>query len=171
MSSKIKPLPEKNEKGHYYMTEKFVTEYCEYNGYYSVPRLNENLHLHYRGFQKIENLNAFINVKVLYLENNCINKIENISHMKNLTFLYRIILIYRYLHNNFIETIENLDENTQLSTLNLASNKIKKISGLDKLAKLSNLYLEKNLIDTVEGIRPVLECPSIAVVILNIFNI
>jgi dynein assembly factor 1 len=82
-----KPKPEIDEKGHPYITEKFVSQLCEYNGYYYPPNLNANLHLHYKGFSKIQNLEAFINVKVLYLENNCISKIENLSHMKQLSCL------------------------------------------------------------------------------------
>lgn len=82
-----KPVPERNEKGHYYITQKYCCELSEYNGYYSSPENNTNLHLHYKGFAKIENLEAFINIKVLYLENNCIQKIENLSHMKHLSCL------------------------------------------------------------------------------------
>jgi dynein assembly factor 1 len=84
---KKKPVPERNEKGSYYITEKYCKELCEYNGYYSTPHLNYNLFLHFKGFSKIENLESFINVRVLYLENNCLHKIENISHMKNLSCL------------------------------------------------------------------------------------
>ena len=88
MSSKEKqPLPEKNEKGRYYITEKYCSELCEFNGYYYPPHLNYNLHLHFKGFAKIENLEAFTNIRVLYLENNCISVIENLSHMKHLTCL------------------------------------------------------------------------------------
>ncbi len=86
-SDKQKPIPEKNEKGQYIITEKFCSELCEYNGHYYYPKLNGCLYLHYKGFRKIENLDAFINVKVLYLENNCLNKIENLSHMKQLSCL------------------------------------------------------------------------------------
>ncbi len=84
---KSTPLPEKNEKGLYYITEKFCREICEYNGYYSTPHHNSNLLLHFKGFTKIENMEAFVNVKVLYLENNCIKKIENLSHMTYLSCL------------------------------------------------------------------------------------
>ena len=84
---KIKPTPEKDDKGLVYMTEKYASEISEYNGYYAQPKLNQTLHLHYKGFSKILNLESFINLRTLYLENNCITKIENLSHMKNLTCL------------------------------------------------------------------------------------
>ena len=83
-----KPIPEKNQRGFNVMTEKFCSELCDFNGYYSIPKFNYNLYLHYYAFTKIENLDNFINLRVLYLENNCIRKIENISHLKNLMCLY-----------------------------------------------------------------------------------
>jgi dynein assembly factor 1 len=82
-----RPEPEKDEKGLPYITEKFCSKLCEYNGYYYAPHLNANLHLHFKGLRKIENLQAFVNIRALYLENNCIGKIENLSHMKNLSSL------------------------------------------------------------------------------------
>lgn len=86
-NSTPKPIPERNEKGHYFITQKYCSELSEYNGYYYYPEMNANLHLHYKGFTKIENLEAFVNIKVLYLENNCLQKIENLSHMKHLSCL------------------------------------------------------------------------------------
>jgi hypothetical protein len=85
--NKEKPVPEKNSKGLVYITEKYACEVSEYNGYYYQPHLNHCLHLHYKGFSKIQNLDKFINLKTLYLENNCIRKIENLSHLKNLSAL------------------------------------------------------------------------------------
>ena len=85
--NKVKPVPEKTDKGLVFITEKYTCELSEYNGYYYQPHLNQTLHLHYKGFSKIENLEALVNLKTLYLENNCIRKIENISHMKNLSAL------------------------------------------------------------------------------------
>jgi Leucine-rich repeat (LRR) protein len=123
--------------------------------YYTISSLQRYIQ-NKEGFVAIENLDRFINVKVLYLENNCISKIEGLSKLKFLTCLY--------LHNNFISDIENLDECTELHTLNLASNKIKKIQNLGRLKKLENLYLDKNLIENYDSICDILECPSITVV-------
>lgn len=85
--NKVKPVPEKTEKGLVIMTEKYACEICEYNGYYYQPEFNKTLHLHYKAFHKIENLDKFVNLRTLYLENNCITKIENLSHMKQLCSL------------------------------------------------------------------------------------
>ena len=37
---------------------------------YFTPELNDALELHYYGFKKIENLEAFTNLNTLYLQNN-----------------------------------------------------------------------------------------------------
>ncbi len=68
------------------------------------------------------------------------------------------------MHNNLIEKIENLDDLTHLSTLNLSGNRIKELSGLSNLKQLTNLYVEKNNIETVEAIKPILDCTYLAVV-------
>ena len=38
--------------------------------YYSTPELNDALYLHYKGRDRIENLEEFTGLKVLYLEGN-----------------------------------------------------------------------------------------------------
>lgn len=50
--------------------------------YYTTQSLNDILYLHYKGFVKIENLENFTGLKVLYLEGNCIEKIENLDNNK-----------------------------------------------------------------------------------------
>lgn len=86
--NKVKPQPEKDENGCPLMTEEFVLQLCDYNGQYTIPKLNDGLYLHYKGFDRIMNLDNFVNIKVLYLENNCIKEITGLSHMKNLTCLF-----------------------------------------------------------------------------------
>jgi Leucine-rich repeat (LRR) protein len=163
MSKKIlleKPEPEKDQKGYRIITEDYCKRLCEYNGGYIFPHLNANLYLHFQGFHKIQSLDNFINLKVLYLENNCLNKIENLHNLKNLTCLY--------LQNNYIRDIENLDNNTNLVILNLSNNKIKEIKNLEKLVKLENLYIEKNYLSTLESIEGLLEAKKL--ILLDIQN-
>ena len=163
MSKKIlmeKPEPEKDSKGYRIITEKYCSNLCVYNGGYEYPHLNSNLYLHFQGFHKIQNLDSFINLKVLYLENNCIDKIENLQNLKNLTCLY--------LQNNYIKEIENLEFNSNLVILNLSNNKIKQIKNLEKCEKLENLYIEKNYISSIESLSGILQIKKL--ILLDIQN-
>ena len=155
-----KPEPEKDEKGYRIITEDYCKKLCEYNGGYEYPHLNANLYLHFQGFHKIQKLDNFINLKVLYLENNCIDKIEKLHNLKSLTCLY--------LQNNYIKEIENLDNNTNLVILNLSNNKIKVIKNLEKLEKLENLYIEKNYISSLQSLEGLLQIKKL--ILLDLQN-
>ena len=150
---KEKPEPEKNERGLRYITENFCLKLCEYLGGYEYPQLNSRLYLHFQGFHKIENLNRFINVKVLYLENNLIEKIEGLENLTNLTCLY--------LQNNYLKKIENLENNKKIVILNLSGNRIKKIENLSNLTKLEYFYIEKNNLSNYEDIENLLELKTL----------
>ena len=65
------------------------------NLYYMTPSLNDVLYLHFKGFSRIENLQEYVNVKVLYMEGNCIEEIHGLHKMAQLKSLY--------LHQNLIE--------------------------------------------------------------------
>ena len=43
------PEPRRDEKGFILMTEDYICELCEYQGYYHVPHLNSCLYLHFKG--------------------------------------------------------------------------------------------------------------------------
>ena len=62
--------------------------------YYITPSLNDILYLHFKGFCRIEQLEKFVNVKVIYFEGNCLEKIENLEKLEKLKSLY--------LHQNLI---------------------------------------------------------------------
>ena len=53
----LKPNPE--DKG--VITKAFLKKLCksDFKQYYSTPELNDILYLHYKGFEKIDNLEAF----------------------------------------------------------------------------------------------------------------
>jgi len=150
------PAIVRDERGIAIMTEEYILQACEYEGFYSFPQYNNTLYLHIKGFMKIEALDNFINVRVLYLESNNIVRIENLSCLKHLTLLY--------LQDNHLTKIENLDDNTELSLINLSGNRIEVIENLDKLVKLHNFHISKNIIHTWKGLAGLKNCPSIAVV-------
>lgn len=52
----------------------------EFKLYYTTPELNDCLYLHYKGFEKIENLEEFTGLKVIYLEGNGLEYISGKKH-------------------------------------------------------------------------------------------
>ena len=160
MSKKEKPQPDKDENDIRIITENFCKKLCLYNGGYDSPALNMNLYLHFLGFRKIQNLDSFINLQVLYLENNSINKIEGLEKLTDLRCLY--------LQNNYIKEIEGLDNNTNLSILNLSNNKIKTIKNMSNLQKLENFYISKNDLSTIQDLENLSELISLS--LLDIQN-
>jgi Leucine-rich repeat (LRR) protein len=57
------------------------------------------------------------------------------------------------LDNNIIEKIENIDHLTNLKWLDLSFNRIKTIEGLDKLVNLTDLTLYNNQITFIDGLH------------------
>ena len=157
---KEKPQPEKDEKGFRVITEDFCKKLCYYNGGYDSAKLNVNLYLHFQGFRKIQNLENFTNLQVLYLENNSISKIEGLDKLVNLTCLY--------LQNNYIKEIENLENNKKLSILNLSNNKIIQIPNISYLEHLENLYISKNYLNNIQNLEGLLSLKSLS--LLDIQN-
>ena len=157
---KEKPQPEKDEKGFRIISEDFCKKLCYYNGGYDSAKLNVNLYLHFQGFRKIQNLENFTNLQVLYLENNSISKIEGLDKLVNLTCLY--------LQNNYIKEIENLENNKKLSILNLSNNKIIQIPNISYLEHLENLYISKNYLNNIQNLEGLLSLKSLS--LLDIQN-
>jgi len=145
--------PEVDDNGLPIITKKFLKDLCEALSLYTTPSLNDSLFVHHKGFQKIENLEDYCNLKILYLDHNSIKTIENLHMLKNLRGLH--------LQNNIIEKIEGLDELTSLITLNLSHNRITKVENLGKLTNLENLDLSNNYLENSEAIRGITECPSL----------
>ena len=109
------------------------------------------------GFRKIEGLDAYWNVRSLFLECNGIRKLENLQCMPELVSLqlgclspgnFRSlygrmvgILFRRYVQSNCIAEIEGLDTLQNLQYLNLAHNSLSRVQGLQNLRRLETLNL------------------------------
>ncbi|EKX42417.1 hypothetical protein GUITHDRAFT_52982, partial [Guillardia theta CCMP2712] len=146
---------------------------CKEKQQYTTPRLNDNLYLQCCGFTKIENLEEggdkhlwwLTFIQTLWLEENNISKIENISHMQQLRCLF--------LQSNAIMRISGLKMLTSLQTLKLSNNIVRlslPSTPLDDAAALRMLHtldVSYNLLHTVEDISHLLLCDSISALHLN----
>ncbi|XP_017779449.1 PREDICTED: dynein assembly factor 1, axonemal-like, partial [Nicrophorus vespilloides] len=104
------------------MSKEFILKHCKEQRLYTVPRLNDVLYLHFKGFSRIENLDEYTGLKCLWLENNGILKISGLDHQQELRSLF--------LHYNLIKRIENLENLPLLDTINLSHNQVRKIENL-----------------------------------------
>lgn len=125
--------------------------------YYSTRYLNDKLYLHYKGFRKIENMEEFTGLKVLYIEGNALEKIEGLDKCTDLRCLY--------IQENCIKTISGLESLSSLHSLNISDNMIESIEGLEKLEKLETLLMQRNNIGKkgVEDVIGVLKAENITV--------
>eukprot|EP00356_Strombidium_inclinatum_P002183 CAMPEP_0170480764 /NCGR_PEP_ID=MMETSP0208-20121228/1474_1 /TAXON_ID=197538 /ORGANISM="Strombidium inclinatum, Strain S3" /LENGTH=346 /DNA_ID=CAMNT_0010753359 /DNA_START=324 /DNA_END=1364 /DNA_ORIENTATION=- len=103
------------------------------------------LNLQHNHIQKIENLVSLPALIFLDLYN---NNIKEISHLHTVPTL-RVLMLGK----NYIERIRNLQNLTKLDVLDLHSNKITKIENINHLSELRVLNLANNLINHVEGLN------------------
>lgn len=115
--------------------------------------------MHFKGFQKIESLEKYSELKSIWLESNGIDKIEGLEHQTKLRMLY--------LHQNSIAVIENLSHLTRLVNINLSNNKIKEITGLEGLNELRNIDLVGNIIANTASCAELLKLPSLGALDLS----
>lgn len=141
------------------MTESLVGDLCVRRGYFRTPELNESLYLHFLGFQRIENLDAYVGCRALWLENNCIEEIENLEPLVELKALYMQHNMLRSLGASTMR-LELLD------TLNVSNNIISELSGLGGMPRLTKLLAAGNKIPGSE-LHHLNRCPKLSVVDLS----
>ncbi|XP_039206383.1 protein tilB homolog isoform X2 [Crotalus tigris] len=128
-------------------TEELIRQRAEHNNceLFSL----EEVSLHQQNIEKIEHLDKWCrNLKILYLQNNLISKIENVSRLKKLEYLNLAL--------NNIEKFENLEGCEDLQKLDLTANFIGELSSVKILKNnihLEELYLVGNPCTDFEGYR------------------
>ncbi|KAM5158397.1 dynein axonemal assembly factor 11 [Mantella aurantiaca] len=109
----------------------------------------EELSLHQQDLEKIDHLDKWCKeLKILYLQNNLIPKIENVGRLKKLEYLNLAL--------NNIERIENLEGCESLQKLDLTVNFVGELCSVQRLqhnVHLRELYLVGNPCAQYEGYR------------------
>ncbi|KAF0975562.1 hypothetical protein FDP41_005556 [Naegleria fowleri] len=143
------------------ITNDYLRRLCKSKGGYMTEKLNEKLYLQHKGVTKIENLDKFTGVKVLWLESNAVNKIEGLECLKELACLY--------IHQNCIEHIEGIFHCEQLHTLNISENFISHIP--EELGKyctnLQTLDLNSNQLRTLDSVKALRYCSKLSILDLS----
>lgn len=140
------------------MTQEYLRNLCkearrQNQDMYVTPEINDRLYLHYKGFRKIQALEKYTGLKVLWLEGNGIDELGGLDHQTQLRTLY--------LHENCIEEIKGVETLTELDTLNLSKNFVSRISGLSNCKRLSTLLMAHNHLASADDISQVLDLPNL----------
>ncbi|XP_049888484.1 dynein axonemal assembly factor 11-like [Epinephelus moara] len=130
-----------------YITEDMVRRRAEHNEceIFSL----EEVSLHQQDIERIEHIDRWCrDLRILYLQNNLIPRIENVGRLKKLEYLNLAL--------NNIEVIENLEGCESLQKLDLTVNFVGRLSSVESLKHnihLRELFLVGNPCTEFEGYR------------------
>ncbi|CAD8123705.1 unnamed protein product [Paramecium sonneborni] len=110
----------------------------------------KTIHLEFLNIKKIENLELFDKLQILFLQNNQIKEMENLETLINLEYLN--------LKNNQIQVLKGLKNSKKLAFLDVSENQINSII-FDQIPQMIEiLNLSNNPIETNVDIRKQLLC-------------
>lgn len=135
------------------MDAETLRELCLENDGYETPELNDSLYAHFRGFQKIEGLAPYCNLKALWLESNGLSRIEGLAPLVHLRCLY--------LSKNLISAVENMEALRALNTLDLSENRLTSLRGLAQLPSLASLNVSRNQLASASDLRELEACAEL----------
>ena len=129
------------------ITEELIRKRAEHNE--GLIFSLEEISLHQLDIEKIENIDKLCrDLKILYLQSNLIDKIENVSRLKQLEYLNLAL--------NNVQRVENLEKCENLKKLDLTVNFIAELTSLESLKHnefLEELYLTGNPCTKYENYR------------------
>lgn len=127
---------------------------------YNTPSLNDKLYLHFKGWKCIEPcIGAYTGVKALWLEGNGLGEIQNLDALVELRCLY--------VQQNCLRSLEGLHNNQQLDAINACQNALTKIDHISHLSKLHTLQVANNHLGDASSVEHLTSCPSISVLDLQ----
>ena len=143
------------------MTKEVLVDACRRNGGYSQPHLNDQLYLQYKGFARIANLEPYVDLKVLWLEQNAIETIEGLDRLQKLVSLF--------IQNNCIRQISGLQALSNLRILNISYNFISKLENLRCCPLLETLQASHCRLSNIGDLEELLHLPELSTVDIS-FN-
>ena len=75
------------------MTPEALVAVCKERSLYRTPSLNETLYCNFKGFTGIASLEAYTNLKALYLEGNAIDSLTGLPPLESLKCLWVPVLL------------------------------------------------------------------------------
>ena len=142
------------------ITQELLRKRAEHND--GILQTLEEISLHQENIEKIENLEYYCrHIKILYLQDNIIEKLENLDKLKELEYLNLAV--------NSIQTIENLEKCESLNKLDLTMNFVdienlkESCDCLSKVPSLREIYLTGNPCEKFKYCREYVigRCPQI----------
>ena len=142
------------------MTVDVVRRMCKEKDLYRTPHLNDKLYLHFMGFDRIANLDEYVNVKSIFLEGNALQSLDGLApHCSQLRCIFA--------QQNCLLELTGLEGLENLDTLNVSNNAIKSLMGIQLLPRLTTLQITHNRLKMSEDLLALLDCPSLTVVDLS----